>query len=304
VSPNHHEIPIMELSRSRNAGRLTLFCGSGVSIDAGIPSWEQLLLQLLESMIMRISRNQHFTLENHDPNIFQKKHGPSGLVIGKYLKSNLGEDFLPELRKALYLKNPSTCAIIQAVVELARPQRDSKPLDSIVTFNFDGLIEENLKQQGLCYREVFSEDTRYGPGELPVYHVHGFLPREGEIPLSTEIIFSEDAYHDQFMDPFSWSNLIQLNKLSQNTCLMLGLSLSDPNIRRLLDVANRKKSHEQLDHYILKKKPIMPGSDKVVDELAFLLEEQDANELGLNVLWVDEFEQIAPLIQAIAKPVN
>lgn len=273
-----------------------------MSIDAGIPSWEQLLLQLLESMIMRISEDQHFTSENHDPNIFQKKHGPSGLVIGKYLKSNLGEDFLPELREALYLDSPTTCAIIEALIELARPQRDSKPLDSIVTFNFDSLIEENLDRQGLCYKPIFSEDTRFNPGELPVHHVHGYLPRKGEIPPSTEIIFSEDAYHNQFMDPFSWSNLIQLNKLSQNTCLMLGLSLSDPNIRRLLDVANRKKSHDLLDHYIIKRKPIMPGSNVVVDELALLLEEQDANQLGLNVLWVDSFEEIAPLIREFAKP--
>jgi hypothetical protein len=295
---------IRELSRSRNAGRLVLFCGSGVSIDAGSPSWEQLLLQLLESMITRISKNQHFTVENHDPNIFQKKHGPSGLIIGKYLKSNLGEDFLPELRKALYLNNPTTCSIIEALIELARPQRDGKPIDSIVTFNFDGLIEEGLNRQGLSYKEIFSEDTRFNPGELPVYHVHGYLPRKGTIPLSTEIIFSEDAYHDQFMDPFSWSNLIQLNKLSQNTCLLLGLSLSDPNIRRLLNVANRKKSHDQLVHHIIKRKPIMPGTTTVVDELALLLEEQDANEMGLNVLWVDEFEEIAPLIREIAKPVT
>jgi len=295
------EKPIAELSLARSAGRLTIFCGSGVSIEAGIPTWEQLLLQLLESMITRIAKNQHFTVGNHDPNIFQKKHGPSGLVIGRYLKSNLGKDFLPELRGALYFNNPSTSAIIEALIELARPQRDAKALDSIVTFNFDGLIEENLNRQGLCYKTISSEATRFDPGQLPIYHVHGYLPREGEIPLSNEIIFSEDAYHDQFMDPFSWSNLTQLNKLSQNTCLMLGLSLSDPNIRRLLDVANRKKPHDYLDHYIIKRKPIMPGSSTVIDELAFLLEEQDANELGLNVLWVDEFEHIAPLISACSK---
>ena len=48
----------------------------------------------------------------------------------------------------------------------------------------------------------------------------------------------------------------------------------------------------------------MPGSDTVVDELAFLQEEQPANELGLNVLWIDDFKQIAPLIRAFAKSVT
>jgi hypothetical protein len=34
--------------------------------------------------------------------------------------------------------------MIDAISDLARPQRDGKPLDSIITFNFDSLIEENL----------------------------------------------------------------------------------------------------------------------------------------------------------------
>ena len=42
------------------------------------------------------------------------------------------------------------------------------------------------------------------------------------------------------------------------------------------------------------------GGVEEVDDLAEFLEEQDANELGLNVIWVNEFSEIAPLIKSIS----
>jgi hypothetical protein len=290
---------IEALSQELHAGRLSLVCGAGVSIGAGIPLWNSLLLKLLESMMVKISEDHSIFLSNSDANEFQKRYGPSALVLGKYLKTNLGNDFLPQLRDALYSDNPTTCDIIDAIVELSRPQRDGKPIDSILTFNFDGMIEENLEKHSIRHKAIFTEGMRNAPNELPVYHVHGYLPRKGRIKKDAEIVFSEDAYHSQFTEPFSWSNLIQLNKLNQNTCLFVGLSLTDPNLRRLLDVSNRKNPSRILSHYIIKKVPNLVSSSDKVDDLAFLLEEQDANELGLNVVWIQEFNEIAQLLQKV-----
>ncbi len=292
---------VSALSQELHAGRLTLISGAGVSIGAGIPSWNSLLLRLLESMMVRISQDHSISLDNSDANEFQKRYRPSVLVVGKYLKSNLGNEFLPQLRDTLYSENPTTCDIIDAIVELARPQRDDKPLDSIITLNFDGMIEENLKKNSIRHKAISKEGTRNAPNELPVYHVHGYLPRKGRIRKDAEIVFSEDAYHSQFIEPFSWSNLIQLNKLSQNTCLFVGLSLTDPNLRRLLDVTNRKNPSRLLSHYIIKKVPNSANNSDTVDELALLLEEQDAIELGLNVIWIQDFMEIAPLLRKIAE---
>ena len=66
-------------------------------------------------------------------------------------------------------------------------------------------------------------------------------------------VFAEDAYHDKFIDSFSWSNLTQLNHLNQNPCLLVGLSITDPNLRRLLDVSMRKNPDRDLNHYVFKK---------------------------------------------------
>lgn len=287
------------LGGALKAGRLTLVCGAGISVDAGIPVWNQLLLQLLESMIERLSKDHSLNLGCNAAEEFNKRHGASSLILGKYLKNNLGKDFGKKVRDSLYVAKPSTCALIDAIVDLSRPQRDGKPLDSIVTFNFDALIEENLTTANILNRAIYTEAIKHDPNELPVYHVHGYLPRTGKIPDETDIVFSEDAYHSQFIDPFSWSNLIQLNKLTQNTCLFVGVSLTDPNLRRLLDVAWRKNPDKTLSHYIIKKLPRFGDADDVLDDLARLLEEQDANALGINVIWVENYNEIPALLRTV-----
>lgn len=287
------------LKQSLKSGELTLVCGAGVSIGAKIPSWNELLLDLLESMMKRISNNQAISFKGISTEDYQKRLGSSSLVMGKYLKSNLGKDFLTELRDSLYKNNPKTCDLIDAIIEVSRPQRDGKPLNSIITFNFDGLIEENLENNNVKFKAIDNEGIRNSADELPIYHVHGYLPRKGKISTNKDIVFSEDSYHTQFIEPFSWSNLIQLNKLSQNTCLFIGLSLTDPNLRRLLDVANRKDPSNNLNHYIIKKKPSLDNNIEQIDELMIFLEEQDANELGLNVIWVNDFDEIGDLIKKL-----
>lgn len=282
-------------------GRLTLFCGAGVSVGAGIPAWNELLVKLLDSMMERISKNHSLELGKKAAIEFQQRNSASSLILGKYLKNNLGRDFSKEVRDALYSANPKTCPLIDSIVGLSRPQRDGRPLDSIVTFNFDCLIEDNLNLANIRNKAIFSEVINHDPNEMPVYHVHGYLPRSGEIDTNSELVFSEDAYHSQFIDSFSWSNLIQLNKLTQNTCLFVGISLTDPNMRRLLDVAWRKNPRQRLRHYIARKLPKSSDGGDLLDEVSRLLEEQDANGLGLNVLWVDDFKELPAILDEISR---
>jgi hypothetical protein len=292
---------VIQLRHSLRRGRLTLVCGAGVSVGAGVPAWGDLLICLLESMMERISKDYSIDLGDKAANEFQQRYGGSSLILGKYLKNNLGRDFPKEVRNALYAQQTGNSPLIDSIVELSRPQRDGRTLDSIITFNFDCLIEENLAANNILSKAIFSEVIRHDPNELPIYHVHGYLPRTGKIPEESELVFSEDAYHSQFIDPFSWSNLIQLTKLTQNNCLFVGISLTDPNMRRLLDVAWRKNPEASLGHYIVKRLPKFSNGD-MLDEVSKLLEEQDANALGLNVIWIDDYNEIPTLLRDIVKP--
>lgn len=292
--------------------QLTLVCGAGVSRDSSIPDWNDLLVNILNE-----------TFFNSDSNVPESKvlaedllslMPQSNLILGKYLKLVLKEDFEKVVQKHLYLyynqdRDFELSSIVQgheiinyaletnmmkAIVELARPKRRGKRLESIITFNFDDLIEYALSKHKIEYCSIWKEGQTYGMDALPVFHVHGFLPNQREID-TPNLVFSEEAYHTQFIDPYSWSNLIQLNTFSTNICLFVGLSLSDPNLRRLLDISWRR--NQRCKHYIIIKKA--PPKNRT-DEIATMLFEQDANSLGLNVIWCSDFSEIPSILFSIA----
>ncbi|MDP3029294.1 MAG: TIR domain-containing protein [Deltaproteobacteria bacterium] len=306
---------VSRLREHLQRGEMTLFCGAGISLGAGVPAWSNLLSDLLAGMFGK----QLPKVKQDLAELYQSHFSPSPLIMAQYLKNGLGDDFLTYVRTSLYKEKPTTSSLIDAVVELCRPQRSRASLNSIVTFNFDDLLEHNLQENHIHYHSVFAEGQRPKRSEIPIYHVHGYLPRSGDLTEDNDIVFSEDAYHSQFIDSFSWSNLVQLNHLSQNVCVFVGLSMTDPNLRRLLDVAMRKTPDRKANHYVFRKKcdrkrvgdvlsPKTGHSKRAADIADFariveLLEDQDSRNLGLNVIWVDEYTDIPKILRRIAEEI-
>lgn len=286
------------LRREYVSGTLVLFCGAGISIEAGIPGWNVLLRRLLTRLFRGESSHEH-------AEAYQDRFAGSPLIVSQYLKNALGQDYRDTMRRALYADNPDTSNLIEAIRELCRPQRARQSLHSIVTFNFDDLIEVELERHSIANSSIYREGQRALPHELPVYHVHGYLPRSPSEADEHDLVFSEDAYHSQFLDPFSWSNLTQLSHLGNQTCLFVGLSMTDPNLRRLLDVSARKNPDSEQRHFVVRRRHTVaecgpPASEQVID-MANILEEGDSNNLGLNVVWVNSFDEVPDLIRSIAE---
>lgn len=311
---NYHR---KKLASYLHNGELTLVCGAGVSAASGVPTWSILLNELLSNLISKKMPSELYEAEDKKllAQLYQDHFGPSSLVVGQYLKNGLGDDFISTIRFALYSQSLQSSDILEAICDLCRPQRSRNSLNSIITFNFDDLIEQSLQKQQIKFKSIFKEGQKAERSELPVYHVHGFLPRQETLGEESEIVFSEDAYHSQFIDPFSWSNLIQLNLLSHNVCLFVGLSLSDPNLRRLLDASMRKNPERQANHYVFKKRSDYDHLREKIEHLSLsadetktakdflsmweILEEQDSKNLGLNTIWVDDYSEIPEFLKKL-----
>jgi hypothetical protein len=306
-----------KLKKHLRDGELTLVCGAGVSKDAGTPTWPVLLNELLSSLIRRKLPDAPPAPEDHKKlaSLYQQFFSPSPLVVAQYLKNGLGADFLENVRNTLYAQSPKSSELLEAIIDMCRPQRSRQSVHSIITFNFDDLIEHNLHKHRICHKAISAEGQRADRSELPIYHVHGYLPRDGHINETHAIVFSEDAYHSQFIDPFSWSNMVQLNHFGQSICLFVGLSMGDPNLRRLLDVAMRKNPERKANHYVFKKRNVPNVLASTIANLGLagdavetardfvvmseILEEQDSLNLGLNTIWIDDYSEIPAFLRSL-----
>lgn len=108
------------------------------------------------------------------------------------------------------------------------------------------------------------------------------------------------------LEPYNWANISQLNYMINNTCLFIGLSMTDPNMRRLLEIAAQKRTENdgECQHYAIMRRFKIKDSEEVESIKSFervneSLQESFFKELGVNVLWIDEFSEIPILLKQI-----
>lgn len=324
---------IQELRQAYTENELALFLGAGVSISVGVPSWDGLLNGLLANLIRR-RESGAVTDEEIQAIVAQLRvvDSPSPLVSARYLRRGLADAFLDDVTSLLYeslarseqtriaegLPSPPGRSTLQALAQLCIPRRSGPGVRAVVTYNFDDLFEEQLDMASVLHRPIFAEGEFESRDELAVYHVHGFLPRDNRKSATKgrdleSLVFSEEGYHRLFGDPYSWANLVQLALLREATCLMIGLSLTDPNLRRLLEVSARK--NDKFYHYAvlcrLSVEEFVKSKDGALVQNAresaiakFLtlhhqIQEELFGELGVRIIWIENHDEIPAIISSL-----
>lgn len=301
---------ISMLLQKFKSDELSLFLGAGVSVGAKIPSWKKLISDL--HIFLLKNQLQKKSIEISDADTVQIIDHLSGngdsnpLLQVRYIKKGLGPDFNSVLTTVMYRDARPSSRLIDAISRLSQPVRSKIGVRAIITYNFDDLVEKNL---GTKHRSIYRDSDRVGADEIGVYHVHGFLPRERDAYDGLEqvnLIFSEEDYHEVMLDSYNWSNLTQLNFLRETTCLFIGLSMTDQNLRRLLHIASRKRGSYECPHFaIMKRNDIIPSVGANVSNIQKFnlldhgIQEEVLRELGVNVVWVDDFDEIPEILDQI-----
>lgn len=292
---------------------LVLFLGAGVSIPANVPCWDTLISKLMVSMIseyipsnLNVSNDEIQTMAEW----IKGAHEGSPLLLARYIHVGLSNSFEQKISKCLYenVKNDTTenLDLLDSIAKLCITNQNGHRIKAVITYNFDDLIERHLEKYSVECHSIYKDTDTLPSDELGIYHVHGFLPqnhKDYEGLSESLLIFSEEGYHNLYLDPYYWSNIVQLNCLRENTCLMIGLSLTDPNLRRLLDIIAKRNNLSK--HFVLLKREL-PFGDKIRKDVGeailsahYSLQEKSFNDLGLNVIWYQEYEEIPKILNSI-----
>lgn len=316
------------LNDSYKKDKLVLVIGAGVSIEFGVPTWNNLLQLLMVHTIEKDSNSPDVLSQ-----FFNEIFTPNPLISGRYLQRYFEENnssFEKMVREVLYsdINKEKESDLFNEIIKLCVAPGKSPNLDSIITYNFDDILESKLNSTGLeiPYKIIHGIGMEIKNGELPIYHVHGFLPETGKLTDSNKITFGENNYHEQYTNIYSWNNIVQINKFRDNTCLFIGSSLTDPNIRRLLDIAYEQKGNKKNVHYIIKKRidrdyilnemksfelddEIINNETNFENVISSLIrlyenfEENDSASFGVQTIWVKEWVEIPNILKKIRESI-
>jgi SIR2-like domain len=342
--PAETQSHIAKIQAAYRCGNLTLYLGAGVSKGNGLPTWAELVLAMYFNAMKDHWEGQWRPYPNYLYAIaewlLQRRTEPPEITAQKVRQCyKTPKAFLSDLRKCLYgggdfhPYGPDLCAVNPTLKSVSKLCRGSG-IQAVVTYNYDNLLEVATEGSPCEFLPVWKSSAPLDERARAIFHVHGYIPVEGNGSKPEGIVFTEAQFHAAANDPYSWSNLCQIQCMSNSVGLMVGLSLTDPNMRRLLNAL--KITPLRKPNFALLKKPQWPlpkGSElKAIhqsagqyqqklqgsgikakmsrnEEMLKIIEIVNQNdhtfhakmleELGINPIWFEEYDQLPGILDSI-----
>jgi hypothetical protein len=300
---------LREVREQHRAGRLGFLVGAGLSVPIGLPSWAAFNQALLEQAMGRHAPGgaaQSFAISRAYLELLQGQ----SLAAIDLVRQRVGADFHVVLRGALYereqLRKFQPTESHYALVRLALDS--DPPFPCLHTTNYDDLLELALRNAGGRRPRAVHAGRRSVSDGPRVVHLHGYFPFEPpgvaeEKRLAADLVASDLDYHRLSNDHTAWTNRELLNLLDSRSVLVLGMSLTDPNVRRLLAyLSEHRKAHDDShEHFvILQHRP--PGPDALVNRAAEMLDDDEHHfwmRQGVKILRLASWDGLNYLLRRI-----
>lgn len=273
---------LLRLYSSRLPNDLVL--GAGINIDYGAKDWEHLVEAL----------NLDFYKDN-DVLVSQIKDyvGDELFVSSKLIKTN-GFDIYDSLNTELYLFKEAKSfndpdSTLYKVVDFLERKKEKI---NVITYNYDTNLEYLLRKRDMKYNCIY-DNTSFISKEasVDIFHVHGLLPYDKvkETKYTNSLIFNESEYFYLYNNPYSWNIEKQLHDFNFNCCMFVGISLTDPNMKRLLELAT---NYLKFNFIFMKKHENF--NNKVYRDVTNYFFTYD-----LITIWIDDFSEIDEWLKLI-----
>ncbi len=229
-----------DLAQTFKENKSSFLIGAGLSIPAGLPSWNG----LLEYMIEKYS-GLPYKLDEKLDDYKMLLTDPNNLLM-------IAED----LKETLSLK------VYNDILEEKFGQPDVKPTENheliiklnpqfIITLNYDRLIENAFNKINgyfpnfFTYKQSREAANSFWKGKFFVFKAHGDAFSD-----SSNLILTQKDYRKVLFRENGYRSLIQ-TMFTSKSMLMLGLSMTDPEFKLLLEYLHDSYHTGGPTHYLL-----------------------------------------------------
>ena len=198
------EESILNIKDSLDNNNLSIFAGSAVSLDSNLPSWQDLIDKLKKAL-------------NSKEKDFLK----------------VAELFYIQFKENIYYKTINEFFPLNSKPNLLHTKIVSMNIKNIITTNWDDLFEKAIEQEGKFFDIIKKEDDiGYTLSFKKFIKIHGSLDMKN-------IVFKESDYLDYSLN-FPLIENYAKAIFSTDSVLLVGYSLSDPNIKQIISWINHK----------------------------------------------------------------
>jgi hypothetical protein len=190
------------------------------------------------------------------------------------------------------------------------------PPDAILSFNAEPLLYSLINsfqrepyigkvKKAKDVKEVLdivtSSISSKAKGRIPYFFCHGALLNtlnhagDHRFNTSSKLVFSEGSYLQIANNSFSWQSINFLNVCSNSTVIFIGVSLTDPNMRKWLTWIQNERNKdigvivESTRHFWICKKPLYADTMRWIEASVF--------HLGIRVIWLDDWAETDDILR-------
>lgn len=244
------------LAKQLSRGSVSLVVGAGVSMGFQLPSWNELVKRMYREKAEKLPTRRRSAPEMSET--LKRK-----FFAGKDLEfSNLVRDSLYKKTDgdpSIVLSSPLLQAVCSFLVSSMRGRAGS-----LISFNFDDLIETYLRLLGFVVRSEPKAPYWTVKADMQVLHPHGILPKD-TTQSCTDIVFTASDY-DRVIghDSDAWNQSMKAI-LAGTTPVFLGLSGEDQRLRSLLtQVKAIHPAPIREGHRYWAVRPTVVGEDEII----------------------------------------
>jgi hypothetical protein len=258
-------------------GSAGLFIGAGLSMQAGYPSWLDLVRDMAEEIGLDATREPDL------PSVVQyflNKSGKTRTRLGRTIVEHFGEEkSIPEIFRVL-----------------AR-----LPLRHIWTTNYDTLPERAWREQKkrLDVKSIDKDVIHENPlAHAVLYKMHGTVEHPGDV------VIAKGDYESYRRKRGGFLHLLTGHLISRHM-LFLGFSFTDPNLTHLFTLIRESFDDAPPEHFAIVRKPARSSFEREeLFEFAVRRYEywkDDLQNYGIQCIEVNEYGEIEELLLAVER---